>query len=116
MAAINALLSPWCLEHTKTEAMEILQSAGVPAGAVYNAHEHCKDPYLRESGMFVTIDHPKRGPVVIPGWAVRMSDSSTQVRSAPLLGEHTEAVLSEWLGLSKQEIQEFRQPSPVAAS
>ena len=66
--------------------------------------------------MFVTIDHPKRGPVVMPGWAVRMSDSPTQVRSSPLLGEHTEAVLSEWLGLSKEETKEFRQPAPAAAN
>ena len=108
---VDALLSAWCLERTKTEAMDIVQAAGVPAGAVFDTQELQDDPYLRKSGMFATIEHPLRGPMVMPAFAVKMSDTYVPVRSAPLLGAHTESVLSEWLGLSKQEIDELGRPA-----
>jgi crotonobetainyl-CoA:carnitine CoA-transferase CaiB-like acyl-CoA transferase len=62
----------------------------------------------------VTIEHPVRGPVTMPGCPVKMSESHVPVRSAPLLGAHTEEVLSEWLGLSGNEIQELGKKAPVA--
>ncbi len=71
-------------------------------------HELSEDPHLRKRGMFATIEHPVRGSVTIPAWPVKMSESQVPVRSAPLLGQHTEEVLSEWLGLSQKEIQELR--------
>jgi formyl-CoA transferase len=48
--------------------------------------------------MFATVQHPVRGEVTIPGWPVKMSDSQVVVASSPLLGEHNEDVLAEWLG------------------
>ncbi len=108
MPEMDALLTDWCSERTKIEAMDIMQRAGVPAGAVLDPQEIQDDPELRKNGMFVTIAHPARGPLTIPGWPVRMSESHVPVQSAPLLGTHTEAVLSEWLGLSAAEIQEHQ--------
>jgi formyl-CoA transferase len=113
--ALDAELSAWCLQHEKTEAMDILQRAGVPAGAVYDTQELITDPHQRKSGMAVTIEHPVRGPVTIVGWPVKMSDSQVAVTSSPLLGVHTEEVLSQWVGLSKEEIKELRAPAPVAS-
>ena len=113
-AAVDTLLSAWCQERTKTEAMDILQGAGVPAGAVLNTQEHCADPHLRKSGMFVTVEHPVRGAITMPGWCVKLSESHVPVRCAPLLGAHTGEVLSEWLGMSKQQVEEFRKAAPVA--
>ena len=95
---VDALLSAWCSERTKMEAMEALQRAGVPAGAVLDTQEISEDQHLRKRGMFATIEHPVRGPMTIPGWPVKMSDSQVPVRCSPLLGQHTEEVLSEWLG------------------
>ena len=110
---IDALLSAWCGGRTKTEAMDTMQSAGVPAGAVFDTNDLARDPDLRRSGIFATIVHPVRGAVTMPGWPVKMSESHVPVRSAPLLGAHSEEVLSEWLGLSPQEIEEFRKTEPV---
>lgn len=110
---IDALLAAWCLERTKNEAMDTLQDAGVPAGAVFDTMELQNDPFLRKSGMFATIQHPVRGPVVMPAFAVKMSDTFVPVRSSPLLGEHTEEVLSEWLGLSQEEIRQSRSAESV---
>lgn len=113
---IDALLSAWCLERTKSDAMDTLQRAGVPAGAVFDTRELEDDPELRKSGMFATIEHPVRGPVVMPAFAVKMSESHVPLRSAPLLGAHTEEVLTEWLGLGKQEIEGLRQEALVATA
>ena len=104
---INVLLSEWCGQRTKIEAMDILQGAGVAAGAVFDTQELSNDPELRKCGIFATIDHPVRGTMTIPAWPVLMTESHVPVRSAPLLGAHTDEVLSEWLGLSEQEIQEL---------
>lgn len=95
---IDRLLGAWCAQRTKTEAMEILQHAGVPAGAVLDTRELSEDPYLRQREMFATIEHPVRGPLTIPGFPVKLSNSHVPVRSSPLLGQHTVEVLEEWLG------------------
>ena len=95
---IDELIVAWTKQRDKIEVMETLGHAGVPAGAVLDTNELMNDPFLRERGMFVTVKHPVRGDVTIPGWPVKMSDSKVAISSSPLLGEHNEAVLAEWLG------------------
>ena len=112
---VDALLSGWCGERTKIEAMETLQRAGVPAGAVLDTQELSEDPHLRKRGIFATIEHPVRGSVTMPAWPVKLSDSQVPVCSSPLLEQHTEEVLSEWLGLSQEEIREFRKEASATA-
>ena len=63
--------------------------------------------------MFATVNHPKRGEVVVPGWPVHMSESKVPVTCGPLLGEHTEQVLAEWCKMSKDEIAEYVKETPV---
>ena len=110
---VDALVGEWCAKRTKVEAMEEMQRAGVPAGAVLDTQELMEDPHLRKRGMFAAVEHPTRGKFVIPGWPVKMSDSRVPVKTAPLLGQHTEEVLSEWLGLSAAEIQEYCRETPI---
>lgn len=110
---VDALLAEWCRERTKIDVMETLQRGGVPAGAVFDTQELSENPHFRKSGMVATIEHPVRGPVTIPAWPVRMSESQVPVCSAPLLGQHTETVLSEWLGLGQKEIQQLRNEAQV---
>ena len=86
---VDALVGEWCAKFTKKEAMETLQNAGVPAGAVFDTQELMNDPHLRKRGMFEEVEHPTRGKFHIPGWPVKMSDSRVPVKSAPLLGQHT---------------------------
>jgi len=110
---VDALVGEWCAQRTKIEAMETLQNAGVPAGAVFDTQELMEDPHLRKRGMFAEVEHPTRGKFAIPGWPVKMSDSRVPVTTAPLLGQHTEEVLSEWLGLSAAEIKEYVKETPL---
>ena len=110
---VDALIANWCKGQTKIEAMEKLQNAGVPAGAVLDTAELSNDPHLRKRGMFATVNHPKRGEVVVPGWPVHMSESKVPVKCGPLLGEHTEQVLEQWCGMSKKEIADYVKETPV---
>jgi len=83
------------------------------AGAVLDTGELMNDPFLRERGMFATVKHPVRGEVTIPGWPVKMSDSQVTVMTSPLLGEHNEEVLSEWLGYSPAAVAELKEAKAI---
>jgi formyl-CoA transferase len=112
-ADVDALIGHWCKDRTKVEAMETLQRAGVPAGAVLDTQELSADPHLKKRGMMADIEHPQRGRLTMPGWPVHMSGSQVEVKSSPLLGEHTGEVLSEWLGMDAAEIEAYRSELPA---
>jgi formyl-CoA transferase len=106
---IDEMITSWSTQHDKREVMEMLGSAGVPAGAVFDTQELRDDPHLRKREMFVTIQHPVRGDFVMPGWPVKMSDSYVKVTTSPLLGQHNEEVLTEIVGLKNDEVKQLKE-------
>lgn len=102
------MISDWTRRKTKHEAMEELGRADVPAGAVLSTVELAADTYLRERGMFVTVDHPVRGPILMPGFPLKMSASSVPILPAPLLGQHNDEVYGGMLGISADELARLR--------
>ncbi len=111
---VDGVLAPWIKEHDKREAMELLNKAGVPAGAVLDSGDLLSDPALYESGMLTAVEHPVRGRVVLPGWPVRMSGSAPPViTSPPLLGADTADVLDELLGMTPEAISELREKGVI---
>ena len=69
--------------------------------------ELAHDPSLRATGTVVEVDHPKRGKYLTVGNPIKMSDSPTEVKRSPLLGEHTDEVLAE-LGYKTDEVNTLR--------
>jgi len=61
----------------------IIAGAGVPCGAVLTTLELLHDPDLHKRGMMQKIEHPVRGPVIVPGWPLRMSDSKVPAEMRP---------------------------------
>ena len=110
---VDALVSDWTRLHTKREVMALLGAAGVPVSAVFDTMELSSDPSLRQRGTFVTIQHPKRGEVTIPGAMIKLSDSAVPIVSPPLLGADNEAVYGGLLGLSQQDIADLRNKSAI---
>jgi formyl-CoA transferase len=82
----------------KLAAMRACGDAGVPAGALRSTTEVLGDQDLRDRGIFVAVDDPGRGEVVIPGYPVKMSRSPARVVPPPQPGQHTAEVLRDWLG------------------
>src|SRR5262249_7439150 len=106
---IIEIVSAWTRQHTKFDVMQTVGAAGVPGGAVMDTRDLYEDQHLNRNGTIVTIEHKQRGPVTIPGWPVRMSDCPTPVGAAPLLGEDTESVMTEILGMSADEVARLRE-------
>lgn len=114
-ADVDEVVSGWTRTQEKRSAMELLNSAGVPAGAVLDSGDIINDETFYESGMLARIDHPTRGQIVLPGWPVRMSGSPTPaVSSPPLLGEHTSVVLRELGVATPDELAALRESGVIA--
>jgi formyl-CoA transferase len=107
-AALRNIIEEWTGRYTKQEVMRILGEAGVPCGAVLDSVELLEDAHMRERGMIVTIDHPARGKITMPGCPVRLEDSPAEVMSAPLLGEHSREIYRELLGLDDSELETLK--------
>src|SRR5499427_4449142 len=100
-------IEQWTMTKTKFEAMEELNKHDIPCGPILSMEELAAEPSLRATGTVVEVDHPKRGKYLSVGNPIKMSDSPTEVKRSPLLGEHTEEVLGE-LGLGAAEIAALR--------
>ena len=107
---LDALIADWTRGLDADAAMEELQAAGVAAGRVANAADLCaRDPQLAARGHFVDVPTPEGGAVRLDGPAFLLSDTPARVRGpGPLLGEHTDEVLRELLGLDAEEITALR--------
>ena len=110
---VDALVEAWTEKHTKHEAMEKLGAAGVPCGAVLDSAEVVTNRHLIDRGMIVTIEHPQRGRMAIPGNPVRMSDSPTDVTRAPLLGEHSAEVYGKLLGFDAAAVEALKKDGVI---
>lgn len=106
---MNPFIIAWTSQRTKFEAMEELGREGVPAGAILTTAELAEDAYLRKRGMFVTMQHPVRGSIVMPGFPIKLSASSVPVEPAPLLGQNNEEIYGGLLGIAPEELERLRQ-------
>ncbi|GAC1356551.1 MAG: formyl-CoA transferase [Variovorax sp.] len=100
-------IEQWTMTKTKFEAMEILNKYDIPCGPILSMKEIAAEPALRATGTVVEVDHPTRGKYLTVGNPIKMSDSPTDVTRSPLLGEHTDEVLSQ-LGYSAADIEQLR--------
>jgi formyl-CoA transferase len=112
---IFATIEQWTMTKTKFEVMEICNKVDIPVGPILSMKEIAEEPSLRETGTVVEVDHPTRGKYLTVGNPVKMSDSITEVKRSPLLGEHTEEILSKVLGYSAKEIEEIKASGAVTA-
>ena len=112
---IFATIEEWTMTKDKFEVMDICNKVDIPVGPILSMKEIAEEKSLRDTGTVVEVDHPTRGKYLTVGNPVKMSDSITEVKRSPLLGEHTEEILRKELGYSEQEIAEINKSGAITA-
>lgn len=99
---------------TAADWLKRLRNAGVPAAPVNNVDAAFAEPPVVEREMIVEYDHPQVGKVRLPGNPIKMDGMGETISNpAPMLGEHTDAILKSLLHLSAQEIATLRESGAV---
>jgi len=101
-------IEKWTETKTKFEVMDICNKLDIPVGPILSMKEIAEDESLRATGTVVEVDHPVRGKYLTVGNPIKLSDSPARVERSPLLGEHTEEILSKVLGYSAKEVAEIK--------
>jgi len=98
------MLEQFAATYTKREFMVILNDLDVPCGPIMSTEDLANDEHVRGREMYVELDHPQRGKWFNIGMPIKLSASPAKIERSPTLGEHTDAILKEVLGLSDADI------------
>jgi crotonobetainyl-CoA:carnitine CoA-transferase CaiB-like acyl-CoA transferase len=97
------------LTRTTAQWVSMLEARGVPCGPINRMDQVFADPQVQARAMRLEMSHPVAGKVPLVANPIRMSETPVQYRHAPpTLGEHTEAVLGEWLALDAPQVAALR--------
>ena len=107
------IIEQWAMTMDKLEVMRQLNKFDIPCGPILDMGEIAAEQALRETGTVVEVDHPKRGKFLTVGNPIKLSDSVTEVKPSPLLGEHTDEILKSIVGWSDAEIAAARKEGAV---
>lgn len=101
---LDGLLGQWTAGRDNRQLMDALQAAGVPAGMVNDCRDLFEDPQLAHRQHFQYLEHPEIGVYATDRSELDLSLTPGKLdRPAPLLGQHTEEVLTDIFGLSVEE-------------
>src|SRR4029077_9960421 len=112
-AALTGIIEGWTRQREKHQVMQAFAGKGIPCGAVLDTAEVLANPHLRERGTVFDLEHPTRGTYSMIGCPVRLSDSPFEASPAPLMGEHTEAVLTSLAGYTALEVKQLREKGVI---
>lgn len=103
----------WTMTKDKFEAMRILNDSDIPCGPILSMKELAEEASLRETQTVVEIEHPTRGKYLTVGNPIKLTDSQVKVDRSPLLGEHTDEILSRFLEFDEQRIAQIKESGAV---
>ena len=97
-------IEEWTKTLDKFAVMQACNPLNIPCGPILSMKELAEQPSLRETGTIVEVDHPARGKYLTVGCPIKLSASPVEVKRSPLLGEHTDEILRDVIGLSDEGI------------
>jgi benzylsuccinate CoA-transferase BbsF subunit len=101
---LEQLVSEWTQKHTAEEVMENMQKAHIASGVVQNGQDILeKDPHLKDRGLLAQLTHPVLGTFGHQSTPFKLSKTPSTLRAAPGLGEHTDFVCTNFLGMTDEE-------------
>lgn len=105
---LDKLVAEWTIQHTAEEITVLMQKQGVPAFKVQTCKDLYEDPQLSHRGHFVHLDHKIMGPITHLNQPFKLSKTPAEIkRPAPCLGQDTEHVCLDILGMSQSEFDEL---------
>lgn len=111
---LDDLIAAWSSTLPADEILSVLQANDVPAGKTYRVPEMLADAHFKAREAIARIAHPFFGSLAMQNVVPRMSETPGEIRWAgPELGEHTDAVLTEALGLSVQAIADLKRVGAI---
>ncbi|MBF8266071.1 MAG: putative acyl-CoA transferase/carnitine dehydratase, partial [Dehalococcoidia bacterium] len=105
---LDNLVGAWTINYVAEELMLYLQKHKIAAGVVQSNGDYMdNDPQMKHRGYFELLNHPDLGDCYHQAWPARLSRTPHHLSPAPLLGEHTEYVCSQLLGIPDEEFAEY---------
>ncbi len=106
---IETEVTKWTSTRGRDEVAHAVAAAGIPSAPVRTLPEVGRDPHLVERAIVREVEYPGRGSVKVIGTPIKLSnDPEPAVAPPPTIGQHTDEVLAELLGLSAREIAALR--------
>jgi benzylsuccinate CoA-transferase BbsF subunit len=107
---LEALTAEWTKQNSAEQIMQKMQAAGVAAGVVQTMEDLLERDYqLKGREFLIPLEHPVIGTFGHPTPAFKLSKTKAQVRTSPCLGEHTEYVCTQLLGMPDEEFVRLMQ-------
>jgi formyl-CoA transferase len=108
---LDGIVTQWTSKRKVADIVALLMEASVPCSPILNVEEICNDPHIaRAREMIVEMDHPLEGKMSVVSCPIKFTRMKPSIRTAaPLHGEHTERVLTEILGMSKEEYARLKE-------
>lgn len=111
---LKELIEERTKQNTTAHWLAAFERMSVPSGPINDIAHVVNDPQVLARKMIVEMLHPVAGPIKIPGVPIKFSGTPAEVEApAPLLGEHTDRILSSYLGLSASELDELKKDGVV---
>jgi CoA:oxalate CoA-transferase len=111
---IDELVTAFTEQHERDPLCELLRENRVPCAPVRDLGEVVADPHLHARGMLQEIEHPDVGKITVPHSPLRYgAHEQMPLIPSPHLGEHNEEVFCDWLGLSREQLDELVQAEVV---
>lgn len=102
---LKPIIDSLTVKKTTKEWQDILDTVGVPNGPINTVDKVIEDEQVNARNMIVEVEHPVAGKTKVPGVAIKMSETQGVIHSpAPVLGQHKDYVLKEFLNYSDEEI------------
>ncbi|HPU69199.1 MAG TPA: CoA transferase [Acetomicrobium flavidum] len=113
-ADLEPLLQEAFIECPTEKWLKEFDDAGIPAGKINNIADVVKDPHVLARDMIVDVIHPVAGSFALPGIPVKLSMTPGKIKSpAPVLGQHNEEVLTEYLGMTPDDVNALKEEGVI---
>jgi len=108
---LEEIVTEWTSKRNVVDIVSLLMGASVPCSPILSVDQICNDPHIAKAReMIVEMDHPLEGKMNVVSCPIKFARMKPTIRStAPLHGEHTEQILTEILGISKEECARLKE-------